>query len=192
MFSPSILMPEHPSLIHSDRQRLEQILRNLVANGIKFTDKGMVTVAIRPLTSEDREAVPSLGDEGGIAIAVTDTGIGIPPEKQKVVFEAFQQADGSTSRKYGGTGLGLSISRELAGLLGGEIHLASTPGEGATFTLFLPLVAPRAEKSNTAGGQAVAAAPRSAPPPPPNLRRAFLRCKSMMTGSLSTKVTKRS
>lgn len=118
-----------PHEIVSDRKRVEQILRNLVSNALKFTETGVVTV---------RFAAP-LSDTG-LAIAVSDTGIGIAPEQHKLIFEAFQQADGGTSRKYGGTGLGLSISRELAGLLGGGIELISMPGAGSTFTLNLPPV----------------------------------------------------
>jgi len=118
-----------PHEIVSDRKRVEQVLRNLVSNALKFTETGVVTV---------RFAAP-LSDTG-LAIAVSDTGIGIAPEQHKLIFEAFQQADGGTSRKYGGTGLGLSISRELAGLLGGGIELISMPGAGSTFTLNLPPV----------------------------------------------------
>ena len=154
-----------PKVVHTDRQRLDQILRNLVANAIKFTDSGTITVAIRSLSSEEMAAAPALAGEDGVAIAVTDSGIGIPPEKQKMIFEAFQQADGSTSRKYGGTGLGLSISRELAGLLGGEIQLVSNPGEGATFTLYLPLVAPRSGEKDKVVEQAPPVVSRPASPP---------------------------
>ncbi len=137
-----------PKVINTDRQRLEQIIRNLIANAIKFTAQGTVNVAMRSLNNEDRAAAPTLAVGEGVAIAVTDTGIGIPVEKQKIVFEAFQQADGSTSRNYGGTGLGLSISRELAGLLGGEIGLTSSPEQGATFSLYLPLTAPLPEEES--------------------------------------------
>lgn len=115
-----------PAIIETDKLRLEQILRNLISNALKFTKKGSVELKI---SKED-----SL-----ISFAVKDTGIGIPKEKQHTIFEAFQQADGSTRRQYGGTGLGLSISRELAKLLGGEIRLVSNPGEGSVFTLLLPV-----------------------------------------------------
>ncbi|GGC04896.1 histidine kinase [Marinobacterium zhoushanense] len=119
-------MAADPELeIHTDEQRLEQILRNLLSNAFKFTHSGSVRLLI--------EAV-----DAGLAFRVIDSGIGIAAEKQSAIFEAFQQADGSTNRAYGGTGLGLTISRELAGLLGGEIHLHSEPGQGSTFSLVLP------------------------------------------------------
>ncbi len=129
-----------PAEITSDRKRVEQVLRNLISNAIKFTEAGSVTVTFGlPASNSDlSKSGITLGDS--LAIAVSDTGIGIAPELHKIIFEAFQQADGGTSRKYGGTGLGLSISRELATLLGGELHLSSEPSKGSTFTLFLPHV----------------------------------------------------
>ncbi|MGW1433369.1 HAMP domain-containing protein [Streptomyces sp. NPDC002431] len=140
--------PELPATLRTDEQRLLQVLRNLLSNAVKFTDSGTVELVIR-LANEDvphaiREQLleaGSLQDASAdlMAFSVTDTGIGIASSKMLVIFEAFKQADGTTSRKYGGTGLGLSISREIARLLGGEIHAASEPGRGSTFTLYLPL-----------------------------------------------------
>lgn len=127
--------------METDRQRLEQILRNLLSNAFKFTPKGgSVTLAIE-LADKQKAVFRNKKLEGAtvIAMSVTDTGIGIPEDKFAIIFEAFQQADGSTKRKYGGTGLGLSISRELANALGGEVHLRSKQGEGSTFTLYLPV-----------------------------------------------------
>ncbi|MDB6067520.1 MAG: diguanylate cyclase [Pedosphaera sp.] len=133
------LDPDLPSHMFTDTQRLEQVIRNLLSNSFKFTEKGRVTFTIAVATegwSPDRETLSHA--RSVVAFSVTDTGIGIAPEKQQIIFEAFQQADGSTSRKYGGTGLGLAISREIARLLGGEIRLASAVGQGSTFTLYLP------------------------------------------------------
>src|SRR5262249_38167583 len=130
-----------PPEMNTDPKRLQQILKNLLSNAFKFTDKGQVSLDIALAERRSNYATETLKEADlVIAFSVSDTGIGIPAEKQRIIFEAFQQADGTTSRKYGGTGLGLSISREIARLLGGEIRVISAPGEGSVFTLYLPRV----------------------------------------------------
>jgi CheY-like chemotaxis protein len=126
-----------PQMIYSDEQRLQQVLRNLLSNAVKFTAQGGVRLRVAP--AEDVTFTGPLRDEPEvIAFSVSDTGIGISEEKQHLIFEAFQQADGTTSRRYGGTGLGLSISKDIARLLGGQIKATSRLGHGSTFTLYLP------------------------------------------------------
>jgi signal transduction histidine kinase/HAMP domain-containing protein/CheY-like chemotaxis protein len=148
-----------PALIVVDEQRVQQILRNLLSNAVKFTDTGSVRLDIGP----DRS------DPGWLEFAVSDTGIGIAPDKLQLIFEAFQQADGTTSRQYGGTGLGLSISRELTQLLGGDLRVHSTVGRGSTFTLRLPVEPPRpageipAQPATAVGERAAADAPGRGP-----------------------------
>ncbi len=151
------LDPRLPAHLISDRQRLEQVLKNLLSNAVKFTDAGKVAVTVAPD-----------GDEG-VAFTVQDSGIGIAADQLEKVFDAFHQADGSTSRRYGGTGLGLTISRDLAALLGGAIALSSTPGQGSGFTLTLPLawrapmLAPPLPDAALAPATMPAAAPSLAP-----------------------------
>src|SRR5262249_4181997 len=137
------LDPRLAPTLRTDAKRLQQVLKNLLSNAFKFTERGRVELRMRLAESGWSPELNSAKEGGAmVAIDVVDTGIGIPSDKQRVVFEAFQQSDGTTSRKYGGTGLGLSISRELVRLLGGEIRLTSTVGVGSTFTVYLPVEAP--------------------------------------------------
>ena len=133
------LDPQLPAIIRSDANRLNQVLKNLLANSFKFTAKGSVKLLIQPAADGWSRPHASLDRaDGVIGFTVIDSGIGIAPDQQQLIFEAFAQADGTTSRRYGGTGLGLSISRELANLLGGAITLTSQAGAGSSFTLYLP------------------------------------------------------
>ncbi len=128
-------LPKH---VVTDPVKLQQILKNLVSNALKFTEKGEIVVRFDPMPAEAAVTRDTLLSGNALAISVSDTGVGVAPAKQAAIFEAFQQADGTTSRKYGGTGLGLSISRQLVNLLEGEIHLESVEGQGSTFTIYLP------------------------------------------------------
>jgi CheY-like chemotaxis protein len=138
-FAVEVVGANVPPVITTDEQRLHQVLKNLLSNAVKFTEEGGVTMRIELAGEDTHFVLPTLtAADGVVAFSVIDTGIGIPEDKLRLIFEAFQQADGTTSRKYGGTGLGLSISREIARLLGGEIRVHSEPGKGSTFTLYLP------------------------------------------------------
>src|SRR5690606_30134201 len=158
------LDPELPRSMYTDIKRMQQIIKNLLANAFKFTHEGSVSLTIAPAASgwsPEHEELSAASQV--ISFAVADTGIGISCDKQQIILEAFQQADGSTSRKYGGTGLGLAISRELSKLLGGEIGLVSAPGAGSTFTLYLPVEFPHGQRARR---QTRLAAPLPLPPPP--------------------------
>ncbi|SDK61866.1 HAMP domain-containing protein [Paracoccus chinensis] len=159
------LSPDLPAVMTTDGPRLQQVVKNLLSNAIKFTERGAVRMEVAPVPAGQvfRNARLAAASRR-VAFAVVDTGIGVAPAQQQVIFEAFQQADGTTSRRYGGTGLGLSISRELATLLGGEIRLESTPGEGSRFTLYLPLESGLAE-SDAGDVLSLPAAPAALPAP---------------------------
>jgi signal transduction histidine kinase/HAMP domain-containing protein/ActR/RegA family two-component response regulator len=158
------LAPGSPEDIVTDPQRLGQVLKNLLANAFKFTEHGEVNLHVGLADNGWSRTTDSLVEASSVlALAVRDTGIGIANEQQQRIFEAFSQGDGSTARIYGGTGLGLSISRELVGLLGGELTVDSTPGEGSTFTVYLPM-GRRATVAVTAGPGGATPAPQPAPP----------------------------
>jgi signal transduction histidine kinase/DNA-binding response OmpR family regulator/HAMP domain-containing protein len=167
--------PDLPTVIQTDEKRVQQILKNLLSNAFKFTEEGMVTLRISIAASGWSEGHVQLDAAAKVvAFAVTDTGIGIPEAKQKVIFEAFQQVDGTTSRKYGGTGLGLSISRELTRLLGGDIRVESSSGVGSTFTLYLPL----AHEPVAVEARAPLAPPEEARPDPARVARPAVKAKA--------------
>lgn len=164
------VQPDAPAMLFSDRQRLEQVLRNFFSNALKFTHQGSVSldISLAPADIRFNRIKPDAGPV--VAFAIRDTGIGVPKDKQDIIFEAFQQADGTTSRKYGGTGLGLTISREFSHLLGGEVQLFSEgEGTGCTFTLYLPVGTAAADTDTSAAAlppdlpPAGAASPRANP-----------------------------
>jgi len=163
-----------PASIKTDRIRTEQVLKNFVSNALKFTEKGSVELIVRMPDKAESDSL-KINRRKFIAFEIKDTGIGIPKEKHSLVFEAFQQADGSTRRKYGGTGLGLSISKEISHMLGGEILLKSEPGKGSSFTLIIPV---DLESTETPGTAEISNA---------NKKRKFDELKSELLSGLSDK-----
>jgi signal transduction histidine kinase/CheY-like chemotaxis protein len=170
-----------PPRVVTDEQRIRQVVKNLLANAFKFTDAGRVSLHASLVSQPDELRIPELASyDQVVAIAVSDTGIGVSVDKLKLIFEAFQQADGTTSRKYGGTGLGLSISREIARLIGGAITVRSASGQGSTFTLYVPLEQPSGEgpltaiAPETAVNGPILAAPRAASMPTVSAQRDLL------------------
>ncbi|WP_020619485.1 CHASE3 domain-containing protein [Paenibacillus daejeonensis] len=156
--------PDSDEIFYTDSQRLHQIMKNLLSNAFKFTEQGSVTFAVRKAKEEEIQThLPTQAGRTVLALRVTDTGIGIAKDKQALIFEAFQQADGTTSRKYGGTGLGLSICRELTTLLGGTMTIKSEPDEGSTFTVYIPSMEPNYEgQRQVAAGEQLATAQSNA------------------------------
>ena len=187
-----------PRTMQTDAKRLQQILKNLLSNAFKFTEKGKVSLSMSPATEGWNPENETLNRAKSVlAFSVTDTGIGIPPDKQQIIFEAFQQADGSTSRKYGGTGLGLAISREIARLLGGEIRLTSTPGRRQHLHALPAAELCARQTRQTPGGHLPPSRTRSScpmtsvsrrPRAKPRLRR---RSNSKMTARISSPETRR-
>ena len=190
----SVKMGENvPPTIHTDENRLMQVLKNLISNALKFTDArvGAASRSRLPHPAGTRTAAHSTRRQQVIAFTVSDTGLGIPADKQRIIFEAFQQADGTTSRKYGGTGLGLSISRELARLLGGQVRLMhSALGHGSIFTLYLP-DAPAAGEERSPWAAEIRLRTISEPPRPVLASATTVPRSSKATSSSSSSTTTR-